>query len=831
MFGDVTVSHKTLKAAGYFGGPFEVLAQHFCEGPVISVDVTPDAKTIVAASCDRRLYVLNNSGQPLLEPPLLEYEAWSVAISADASTIVTGTAQTNPSDGSIYIFHRDGHILFHRHLGAPVWSVSTSANGERVVAATWDNVAYVFEKHHDGYSQREHTFRAGRNGFYGIRLTRDGSTCFVASYGVGIFVLDSSLNPVLAHRLEVGLYNLAATANGTKVIVGGVDGRLHLFSPDKPSGDYSALLVCRRPICGVAVSDDGVVLFAGSFDGRAYLCGQNGRTYWSYQTQGEVWSTALSADGSIAVIGSGDNVVTIIRNNCTSTALRTIIRLEPVRLETGVVLHKYKRLLDAYEQTGLLEYGVETVSCVGSLGDDASEIDDLLIGRLQHYLSMYPEKPYACYLLAALYAKKGVYTDAVKYSQLAARDVTVRRTALTLTSKCFLSLGLDSAAAACQLQGPSVDFDDSSRMVLYNLARSHEDRAEYSAAISIYEALVAWDITYRNALDRLLSLKRIQPNVTDGKYPDFTGLNLRVLNPDIPRNAEVDKRLQPMINARTQELEPIRQRRDSLQDAWRSLWHRGLIASRHDASGDLSHNLASYVKYDFSPPEDEIKKRLELVSTIAVVQRERLKGRSLDIGTATGRYPAVLSRLGFRSIGVDIESEAIKLAKKKLSKGDAEPPSFGIADGRSLPFKDESFTLITCMMGTLNYVPRDHAHNILKELFRCCEINGLCIVSTWDPECPFLTFLAMYDARQKQRLATNLLSQAQMRVLMSEAGYSDVWVQPIGLLPDVLHYDLGLDEMKPKDVLQLIEIELAAEAVTSRVHGQLFLTVGSRREK
>lgn len=816
-----------LKPSATCEAPYMIRGRFVCKAPVISVAMTADAKTIVAAACDRRLYVLNDSGVLLWEPKVLDFEGWSAAISADGSRIVVGTAQKNPSDGSVYVFDRYGVEVFQRRIKSPVWGVSISATGSRVVAAAWDNTVYCFDQTAVGYSGHNHTFRADTKGFYGIRLTQDGSLCYVASYEVGIYVLNFSLTQLLDYASAIGLYNLALTADGATAVVGRVDGRVQIFTSHAHTGAQT-IEVCRRPVCGVAVTSDGFGILAGSFDGRAYFCALNGRTYWTYQTRGEVWSTALSSDGATAVVGSGDNTVTILTNNCTSRVLRKVAQLETSISQTEVSEQHFQNLFDSYEEAGLIEYGSDFLEAIipSRPKEFGPCLDQIIVRRLERYVSEHPSRPRAWFLLGTRHFRNQQYFDAIRCLQSAASDPALRHSALTLASTCFAALGLRAASAACQVQARSIHLDDTSRMVLYNLARSHEDQQETAAATAIYEALLAWDITYRNALERLYRIKRqTTQRISETDRRDFTGSTVSLLGPEIPRRDEVDERLLPVIEARAKELQVIRGRRGALQRAWQALWRDDLLVSNMPV-GKLSHNIAAYIKYDFSPPEDEIKKHLELVHTISVIQRFDIRGRSLDIGTATGRYPGVLSQLGFCAFGIDRESEAISFARTKLVADDPSMPQLMLADGQNLPFKGETFNLMTCMMGTLNYCAFEDAKALLRDVYRCGTKGSVCIVSTWDPECPFLSFLAMYDTRQKERLAANLLSQMQMKDLMRSAGFSEVWIEPVGLLPDIFHYELGLEQVKPEDVRRVIEIELAAEAVASRTHGQLFLTIG-----
>ena len=102
---------------------------------------------------------------------------------------------------------------------------------------------------------------------------------------------------------------------------------------------------------------------------------------------------------------------------------------------------------------------------------------------------------------------------------------------------------------------------------------------------------------------------------------------------------------------------------------------------------------------DFKYPQREnlIKRHvLEVLKWGAKVSdRDLLNGQgktALDVGCAYGFAVDVLKSLGYDSLGVDISRYSIKQAKKKIRIVD-----FAVCDMQSgLPFKKESFDLVTC---------------------------------------------------------------------------------------------------------------------------------------
>lgn len=91
-------------------------------------------------------------------------------------------------------------------------------------------------------------------------------------------------------------------------------------------------------------------------------------------------------------------------------------------------------------------------------------------------------------------------------------------------------------------------------------------------------------------------------------------------------------------------------------------------------------------------------------------------GRMLDVGCGTGYHCIPLYRRGFCIIGADISSEIIKIAKNKERNVD-----YVICDAMHLPFKDQSFALISCI-ATLHHLPKPSS--AIKEFHRILQNQG-----------------------------------------------------------------------------------------------------------
>lgn len=101
----------------------------------------------------------------------------------------------------------------------------------------------------------------------------------------------------------------------------------------------------------------------------------------------------------------------------------------------------------------------------------------------------------------------------------------------------------------------------------------------------------------------------------------------------------------------------------------------------------------------------------------------------LDVGCGTGRYLTHFLSLG-KTVGVDISKPMLEQAEKNTN-GRA---TLIQADAENLPFKDNTFDVVTCsyLLENLNG-PKDNPKKVLNEMYRVTKKKGQIIftVETW----------------------------------------------------------------------------------------------------
>jgi len=199
--------------------------------------------------------------------------------------------------------------------------------------------------------------------------------------------------------------------------------------------------------------------------------------------------------------------------------------------------------------------------------------------------------------------------------------------------------------------------------------------------------------------------------------------------------------------------------------------------------------------------------------------------RTLDIGSATGRYPTLMTWLGAQAYGIDIEPNAIEYAKKLVTEGQ-EWPKYDVADAKNMAFGANEFDLVTCMMGTFSHISHKDQASVINSIYRSLKPRGCIAISTWDLECEHLAYLSIYNEKQKDIIRANSPSVIEIKNLLMSAGFSDVMVRPFCLLPQVVVYDFGTENLRAGDIQLIAQADLAVRSLYPGKHGEMYLAYG-----
>ena len=134
----------------------------------------------------------------------------------------------------------------------------------------------------------------------------------------------------------------------------------------------------------------------------------------------------------------------------------------------------------------------------------------------------------------------------------------------------------------------------------------------------------------------------------------------------------------------------------------------------------MGHNH-SLERINYNQEKDKLqvyihKKRYQLVEKYLKL------GTVLDIGCGLGWGANYLSIPSNEVIGIDIDGDAVKLAKSSFGI-----PSFLQADSVKLPFKDQCFDTVSAIE-VIEHL--DHQSSFMKEVIRVLKPYGILILST-----------------------------------------------------------------------------------------------------
>jgi SAM-dependent methyltransferase len=784
-----------------------------CMSAVVAVDCTPDGRFIVAGTTSGHVSVFESS---LGDPTILrkfDGEAWAVSIDAMGETLVVGTAQKRPQGGCFYWLNRAGDILFKDDLTAPVWGTSVSPSGRYAACSTWAGDIAVYERKNDNYSPIwRNPAPLGAAGVYGVTID-DHPYVTASVYERGVLVVDVSSDETGLLAMPTGLFHVSRpTAAGT-VLVGRRDGDFCELSVQgvldgNPSPVLSSRLT-RRSLPGVATSRDRTLRYAAGFDGTLVALGPEGAVLWRQQFQSELWAVATSSDGSCVSVASGDGTVRVMHYEPGSSGT---IELEAWAAALREGRASVDRFAHEVSRLGAFEFGFKQISELRS-ASSLSEHDAIQFAQVAEQA----DDLHIVYRAGALYHSLSRQKEAIRSFQRASLAPELYSGAMRSAATCFAELGFLEVQKTLSSRATIPIPSSHEIAIVYDLGRAYEEGGEIARARRSYEYVVGWNVTYRDAAERLGKINSQTEQQHESGHGAPASIS-QLLGPNVPRPAETDGKLYPVLEARTREMRSSDGTYLRRLDAVRRLQTGGAFSVYRDSA--LHYDVPDYRRYESAPVEDNSKKHLEAASLLAEIDLNVIN-RSLDIGTATCRYPILLERLGVQSYGVDLNRNGYDFHR---SRG-GQFSRFIQGDGRALPFAAASFDLITCMMGTLNHLAESARSLFLSECYRVLRPGGSAVFGCWDTECPFVSYLTMYSSGQLEQLRANGITQNDLVGIANANGFGQIRLVPFCFFSDRLIRDLGLESSESHDAEMLVDMDFALQGRQGATHGQMYIAI------
>lgn len=764
--------------------------------PVFSVNMTGAGGGVVAGTADGTAYKIEYPSLTYgIVPAVDGQEVWSVSTDDSGLTTVIGTAQKKPTSGWILIFHNN-RLIFTEKVPAPVWSVAVSRDGTLFAAGNWAGQinCYARTKHGSIAKIGDTIETPERKPVYGVTILAD-DTIAANVYGVGTIHINHRDRSLRTFHISNGVYSLSSA--GSRFLYAAMsNGSVAKIDLDLATVDEIPVSV--RPVYGVAVTPDNQVLVVGGTDGNVFSLTTSGVELWRQHCSAEVWSVAVSRDASKVVAGVADGSVQFIEDPCGVVG-------------AGAVANLYRLLSDASP-----EPAVTSLQRVPWLSEtfDVPRAGIALLARAQEYAGAHAGEMISATNALAAFASRSAdllligetllslqqYKAALVCFQRASDDPQLRSRSLILAAKSLKAMGLTTAATACSERASYTPLDPQRMRLLYEIGRNHEDSGDTQSASRIYEHLASWNASYRDCLDRVIRLQTMKvPGrwlVTDASF-DFP-----LLGPDVPRPPEVDESIRPVVESRVMEANLSADARHRAGEMLKLMTRNGYFDTAKQDS--LLYCLPDYLRYEYCSIEDSAKKHLEMIALSSQIRLDQVR-HSLDIGTATCRYPQYFESLGINAAGVDLQAAGFMYARSTGSGF----RNFVQGDGLALPFAGESFDLVTCMMGTFDHVPASHRRRLVDQMARSLVPGGWLALGVWNIDCAFQGFLSMYSQEERTVLRKMCATRQEIAATLTRAGFVGISETPIMCIPDSVLKEVNIVTLEASSMSMLLEIELA----------------------
>jgi SAM-dependent methyltransferase len=190
--------------------------------------------------------------------------------------------------------------------------------------------------------------------------------------------------------------------------------------------------------------------------------------------------------------------------------------------------------------------------------------------------------------------------------------------------------------------------------------------------------------------------------------------------------------------------------------------------------GNYRDVVQSSIDFSGLPHGFFMRAKAELLRELIARRLGPGKPAMLDVGCGVGSFHPLLRGMVGRLSGIDVSSASIEQAR-----ADNPDVDYRAFDGRSFPFDDGGFDLVTAICVMHHVAPGEWPH-FTNEMRRVARPGGLICVIEHNPLNP-LTRLAV--SRCEFDRDAVLLGAGKMRKLMAASGLHEVGAQHFLLLP------------------------------------------------
>lgn len=760
---------------------FRLLWKYRASAGVIDCDIDEAQQTIVLGDAAGGVTLLDWNGGVISQTEL-GGPVWGVSHAYDAAGrlwIAAAIGNKKPRHGIATIL-RDFSVVAEHRLDRACWDSRVDLAGSRAIFSTWANTLLDVDLANPNGRAYSAPLPAPAYGLAGF----SPGVLLVNVAGHGFFTYELSTRHVTLHLSVKGnCYNVVHSHDDSSRIASGSSmGKVILAARGAPK------LLPMADAQVTAVVFAGPFLIAGDLGGeiRCFLPAAPHDPISTLSATSGVWHIAYSTRDSLVLLTTATGEVECLHLELEDYQPQAIPRFL-ASAQAG--LHKRRRSL------GQVAKGVPSVIVTNALEASWDTLSKAAPEDIERYLvSVLAERQddRALFLLAQLMSAREQWDATISYLQRIDTRSTYYLPSLLPLARALRATG--AVNAAMRVLRANLDRVPRALMKEYafELGALYEERGDVLSALEFYEMCGSLDWNFRDLQARIQRVRRA-PDHRVGRFSDT----------EVPRTAQealAEDGLQRVVTENAAQV----------------------IANQRTAAYDV----ITYIKYEFAPPADEVKKIFEFDLVRRFLDSRGItQGRTLDIGCATGRWPLWFSRQGFAATGFDVSDDSIMICRKRSQILGDSVVSFekrNILDD-NLPLGP--FDLITCMMGTLNHIEGTLLSRFLGRVHEGLVSGGWFVFSVWNPQSPFVEFLTLDSSTAKARLRANALPADQLRACLQRSGWVDTHIEAFCGLPNVCYSAWDDEFVHPA---QVVELDRLLRSKLSERQPQMFFVTCQR---
>jgi WD40 repeat protein len=149
--GQLAASGAADKRARILDRGGNIVATYKAKGEIFAATVSASGSASAFGDREGNVYFFDGQGQLLWEEQQAD-GIWQVKLTADGQRLLVGA---DPKDGHIRAYHRDGRLLWRRHVGGSVTCMAISHSSQHIAVGTGDGHIFIFNSNGEPIHQAQ----------------------------------------------------------------------------------------------------------------------------------------------------------------------------------------------------------------------------------------------------------------------------------------------------------------------------------------------------------------------------------------------------------------------------------------------------------------------------------------------------------------------------------------------------------------------------------------------------------------------------------------------------------------------------------------------------